>query len=693
MPVRKPLIVQDDKLLQRQSVPVEGEDFARRNACSEELVTLYYDDVTTTYEGFLRGLKITGDGPCLGNRDPTLPTYRYLSYNEVHQRATNAGSGLIHMGCEASQKSFIGIYAQNCVEWVLTDLACQMYSMITVPIYDTHGPEACIHIINHADIKAVVCQAIKIPFLMLHIKDCPQVKCIIKIGNDVTEDEKDEAKKYGIEMVSFADLEVIVTSHHRDPIKGELCLRIPPQPDDICTICYTSGTTGTPKGAIITHKGITASVAGALFQYYKVCQCCSGIEVNNSDVYLSYLPMAHIYEKIATLLLYYNGSRIGFFRGDPKLLLEDIQTLQPTIFAAVPRILNRVYDKVVMAQISESRFKSWLFEKALKSKEGDLKRNVFRGDTLWDKVVFKKIQNLFGGKLRVVTCGSAPLSAKVMMFFKCSLGQCFIVEGYGQTECSAVCCLQFPNDLTAGHVGPPIPCNIIKLVDVPEKNYSVKEGKGEICIKGPNVFKGYLKDPEKTAETIDQDGWLHTGDVGEFLENGTLRIIDRSKHIFKLAQGEYVAPEKIEIICIRSHYVDQIFIHGEGLKSYVIAVVVPDEEGLIQLARQLRIEGDRKFLCKNQEIRKAIFDDIIKKTKEAQLASFEKPKAIYLHPEPFSVENELLTPTFKAKRPAIEKRFSEQMNDLYVEVDTVLKFQRSPSEMSIKLEIDSSKLN
>ncbi|KXJ20547.1 Long-chain-fatty-acid--CoA ligase 1 [Exaiptasia diaphana] len=586
--------------LQQQSVPVEGESYARRSANSKELISVYYDDVTTVYEAFLRGKRISGDSPCLGNMDPSIKAYAWQGYNEIHRRSTNFGSGLVCKGCVPSQETFIGIYAQNCTEWVLTDLGCQMYSMITVPIYDTHGPEACVHIINHADIKAVICQAIKVPFLLQNLKKCPKLKIIIKIGHDVTEDEQRDAKDLGIEIISFADIEKLGENNFTD--------RNPQKPDDIFTICYTSGTTGTPKGAMITNKGIIASFSAVLYSY-EVC----GILSTTEDAYLSYLPLAHIYERTAYLLVLSGGARIGFYRGDPKLLLEDIQALKPTIFAAVPRILNRVYDK--------------------------------------------------------------------------------IVEGYGQTECSTACCLQSPQDLTAGHVGPPMACNWIKLFDVPEKNYYAKDGKGEIAIKGPNVFKGYLKDPEKTAETIDKDGWLHTGDVGELLENGTFKIIDRSKHIFKLSQGEYVAPEKIELVCVRSLYVEQIFIHGEGLKSYVVAIVVPDDEALQQLAKKENIAGNRAALCRNEVINGIIFNDIIQKCKEGQLASFEKPKGIYLQDEPLSVDNGLLTPTFKAKRPSILKHFRQQIDDLYQKVDIDQKFHRSASEMSIKLEIDSSKLN
>ena len=175
------------------------------------------------------------------------------------------------------------------------------------------------------------------------------------------------------------------------------------------------------------------------------------------------------------------------------------------------------------------------------------------------------VQEGFGGRLRLMVVGSAPLATNVINLVRCALGA-VIVEGYGQTECTAPCTLTFPGDYEAGHVGPPIAACAVKLVDVAEMEYYACNGEGEICVKGPTVFHGYLNDREKTDEVLDSNGWLHTGDIGKWMENGTLKIIDRKKHIFKLSQGEYIAPEKLENIFIRSPFVAQIFVHGESLK-------------------------------------------------------------------------------------------------------------------------------
>ncbi|XP_007441942.1 long-chain-fatty-acid--CoA ligase 5 [Python bivittatus] len=240
-----------------------------------------------------------------------------------------------------------------------------------------------------------------------------------------------------------------------------------------------------------------------------------------------------------------------------------------------------------------------------------------------------------------------------------------VVEAYGQTECTAGCTVTMPGDWKAGHVGPPLPCNIIKLEDVPEMNYFASNNEGEICIKGPNIFKGYLKDPEKTAEAIDNNGWLHTGDIGKWMPDNVLKIIDRKKNIFKLAQGEYIAPEKIENIYIRSSPVAQVFVHGDSLQSFLVGIVVPDAETLSAFAENLGVKDSYEELCKNSVVKKAILMDMITLGKQAGLKTFEQVKDIYLHPEPFTVENGLLTPTLKAKRADVVKHFRSLIDDLY----------------------------
>jgi long-chain acyl-CoA synthetase len=411
-----------------------------------------------------------------------------------------------------------------------------------------------------------------------------------------------------------------------------------------------------PKGAMLTHMNVMAD----LNAYHNLDRS----KPTKDDTMISYLPLAHMFERVMETIVYTLGGRVGFYGGDIKLLVEDLQELKPTIMPTVPRLLNRVYDKV-MNEVNKSFIKRFLFSWGMSWKISEVKNGVIRNDSFWDTYVFKKVQASMGGRLRVILTGSAPLSEEVMNFCRATMG-CYVVEGYGQTECVAGATLTIEGDCEPCQVGPPIACSKIKMVDVKEMNYFAKDGCGEVCIFGPHVMKGYYKLPEQTKEVLDDDGWLHTGDIGRWTKDGTLKLIDRKKHIFKLSQGEYIAPEKIEDVYNRTHYVAQSFIYGESLRSTIVAIVVPDADTLIPVARdQLGITGTLSELCKNEEVKSFIFKDMRAAAQKAGLHSFEQAKAIHLHPELFSVENGLLTPTFKTKRNSLKEFFKHQISRMY----------------------------
>ncbi|XP_035883183.1 long-chain-fatty-acid--CoA ligase 5 isoform X2 [Phyllostomus discolor] len=635
--------------LDNQSVGIEGG--ARRNAYQKnnDLLSYYFSDAKTLYEVFKRGLAVSDNGPCLGYRKPNQP-YRWLSYKQVSDRAEYLGSCLLHKEYKPSQDSFVGIFAQNRPEWIISELACYTYSMVAVPLYDTLGAEAVIYIINKADIAAVICDTPQKASVLLENVEkslTPGLKLII-LMDPFNEDLKERGEKSGVEVLALADAENIGKENFRKPV--------PPEPEDLGIICFTSGTTGDPKGAMLTHQNVVSNAAAFL-------KCVEDTFVPTpEDVAISYLPLAHMFERVVQTVAYSCGARVGFFQGDIRLLQDDMKALKPTLFPVVPRLLNRVYDKV--QNEAKTPLKKFLLNLAISCKFSEVKRGIIRNNSLWDKLIFAKIQNNLGGKVRIMVTGAAPISAPVLTFLRAALG-CPVFEAYGQTECTAGCTFTTPGDWKPGHVGVPLACNHVKLEDVPDMNYFSVNGEGEVCIKGTNVFKGYLKDPVKTEEALDEDGWLHTGDIGRWLPNGTLKIIDRKKNIFKLAQGEYIAPEKIENIYIRSRPVLQVFVHGESLRSSLVAVVVPDTDSLPSFAAKLGVKGSFEELCQNQAIKEAILQDMLKLGKEGGLKSFEQVKSIYLHSEPFSIENGLLTPTLKAKRAELSKHFQTQINSLY----------------------------
>uniref|UniRef100_A0A8I3PNZ9 Long-chain-fatty-acid--CoA ligase n=1 Tax=Canis lupus familiaris TaxID=9615 RepID=A0A8I3PNZ9_CANLF len=599
--------------LSMQSVEVAGSDGARRSPLldSDEPLVYFYDDVRTIYEGFQRGIQVSNDGPCLGSRKPDQP-YEWLSYKQ----------------------------------WVIIEQGCFAYSMVVVPLYDTLGTEAITYIINKAELSLIfVDKPDKANLLLDGVENklIPGLKIIVLMdsyGIDLLE----RGKRCGVEIISMKAMEDLGRANRQRPK--------PPAPEDLAVICFTSGTTGNPKGAMITHRNIVSDCSA----FVKVTE--NIISPSPDDTLISFLPLAHMFERVVECVMLCHGAKIGFFQGDIRLLMDDLKALQPTIFPVVPRLLNRMFDRIFGQ--ANTTLKRWLLDFASKRKEAELRSGIIRNNSLWDKLIFHKIQSSLGGKVRLMITGAAPVSSTVLTFLRAALG-CQFYEGYGQTECTAGCCLTVPGDWTAGHVGSPMPCNLIKLVDVEEMNYLAAKGEGEVCVKGPNVFKGYLKDPAKTAEVLDKDGWLHTGDIG----NGTLKIIDRKKHIFKLAQGEYIAPEKIENIYVRSEPVAQVFVHGESLQAFLIAIVVPDVETLGPWARKKGLEGSFEELCRNKDVRKAVLEDMVRLGKDSGLKPFEQVKGIALHPELFSIDNGLLTPTMKAKRPELRNYFRSQIDELY----------------------------
>lgn len=635
--------------LNNQSVGIEGG--ARKNARQKDndLIRHYFSDARTAYEIFQRGLVVSDNGPCLGSRKPNQP-YKWISYKQVSDRAEYLGSCLLQKGHKPSPDQNIGIFAQNRPEWIISELACYTYSMVAVPLYDTLGAEAIVYIVNKADISTVICDTPQKASLLLGNVEkglTPGLKNII-LMDPFDEDLKQKAEKNGVELLLFSDAENIGKENFRKPV--------PPKPEDMSLICFTSGTTGDPKGAMITHENIVSNASAFL-------KCVEyTFEPTPEDVSISYLPLAHMFERVVQAVVYSSGAKVGFFQGDIRLLPDDMKTLKPTVFPAVPRLLNRVYDKV--QNEAKTPLKRFLLNFAIYCKFNEVKKGIIRRDSIWDKLIFHKIQENLGGKVRIMVTGAAPISSPVMTFLRAALG-CSVFEAYGQTECTAGCTFTSPGDWTSGHVGAPLACNHVKLEDVPDMNYYSVNNEGEVCIRGTNVFQGYLKDPEKTQEAIDKDGWLHTGDIGRWLPNGTLKIIDRKKNIFKLAQGEYIAPEKIENVYTRSRIVAQIFVHGDSLRSFLVGIVVPDPDVLPSFAANLGVKGTTQELCQNEVIKKAILEDLQKIGKESGLKSFEQVKGIFVHPELFSIENGLLTPTLKAKRAELAKYFRAEIDRLY----------------------------
>lgn len=647
----------------------------RSAACPKELATTYPspdDHIRTLYDVLEHTVQRHPEINYLGTRTSDSKgkpgPYNWMTYAQVAETRTHIGSGLLHLGIKPG--STVGLYSVNHTGWLLVDAACSAYSMTSVPLYDTLGPDAVTYICGHAELTAVACSIDVLDTLLKCLPECPTVKIVLvyamKPGQQLPPTtDRVSAKLYKLEDVAHQGQQ-----HPK--------AHIPPSPTDLCTICYTSGTTGVPKGAMLTHGNLVADSAGMIRATYVapgIVQTAYGTEESvPGDRYISYLPLAHIYERVITVSVTYRALSIGFYRGNVLELLDDIQELKPHMFCSVPRLWNRIYDRVNATIQASNPISRKLFETAYKSKKAALDRGDLSGGKMagfWDKLVFSKIKARIGGEIKFMSTGASPISTEVFEFLRICFGAT-VSEGYGMTETACTIAMTRPDDATMGHVGAPLDCCEVKLEDIPDMNYKNTDQpypRGEICVRGPTIFKGYLKDEEKTREVLDGDGWLHTGDVGTWLPGGRLKIIDRKKNIFKLAQGEYVAPEKIENVYVRCPLVAQSFVYGDSLRPQLVAVVIPDPEALQPWAASRRLTQDVNALCNDDQVKSAIMKSMQEEGRAAGLKGFEQVAAIHLHPEPFSIENGMMTPTFKVKRPQAKQAFQKQLDAMYAKLE------------------------
>ncbi|KAH7862682.1 hypothetical protein Vadar_008074 [Vaccinium darrowii] len=579
--------------------------------------------------------------------------YVWLTYKEVYDLVIKLGNSIRSCGVEEGGRC--GIFGSNCPEWVMSMEACNAHGLHCVPIYDTLGAGAVEFIICHAEVTIAFVEEKKIPEVLKTFPNTTQyLRTIVSFGK-VTPEQREEVQKFGLAIYSWDEFLLLGDNNQYDlPVKKK---------GDICTIMYTSGTTGDPKGVMISNNSIVTLIAGVKRLLESVNEA-----LNVDDVYLSYLPLAHIFDRVIEECFIKHGASIGFWRGDVKLLIEDIGELKPTVFCAVPRVLDRIYTGLQQKLAAGGILKKSMFGFAYSYKLNNMKKGSKHEEAspLCDKIVFSKVKAGLGGNVRIILSGAAPLATHVEAFLRV-VACCHVLQGYGLTESCAGTFVSLPNKLDMlGTVGPPVPNVDVCLESVPEMEYDALSStpRGEICIRGDTLFSGYYKREDLTKEVL-VDGWLHTGDVGEWQPDGSMKIIDRKKNIFKLSQGEYVAVENLENIYGLVPDIDSIWVYGNSFESFLVAVVNPNKQALERWAEEKGVSGDFNSLCENPKAKEYILGELSRIGKEKKLKGFEFIKAVHLDPEPFDMDRDLLTPTFKKKRPQLQKYYQHLIDNMY----------------------------
>uniref|UniRef100_A0A671Y0H3 long-chain-fatty-acid--CoA ligase n=1 Tax=Sparus aurata TaxID=8175 RepID=A0A671Y0H3_SPAAU len=571
-----------------------------------------------------------------------LGNYNWLSYEEAYHASKCFGSGLAALG--QKPQCNIAIFCETRAEWLVAAQACFMYNFPLVTLYATLGPMAIAHGLNETEVTHIITS-----------KDLLQSRLKVSLLMFV--------------FILVWDPFPVKPSALCSSVSAVAVNRRQPQASDIAVIMYTSGSTGIPKGVMISHGNIMAGITGMAERIPNL---------NETDTYIGYLPLAHVLELSAELVCISHGCRIGY--SSPQTLADqstkikkgskgDTSVLKPTLMAAVPEIMDRIY-KNVMTKVEEmSKFQKTLFVLAYNYKMEQISKGY--NTPLCDSLVFKRVRALLGGNTRVLLSGGAPLSAATQRFMNICLC-CPVGQGYGLTETCGAGTISEMWDYSTGRVGAPLVCSEITLKDWEEGGYHSTDKpnpRGEILIGGPNVTMGYFKSEGKNRDDffVDERGqrWFCTGDIGEFHSDGCLKIIDRKKDLVKLQAGEYVSLGKVEAVLKNCSLIDNICAYANSDQSYVISFVVPNHKQLMAVAEQMQVRGTWEEICNNSQMEKEVLRIITEAAISAKLERFEIPKKIRLSAEPWTPETGLVTDAFKLKRKELKTHYQEDIERMY----------------------------
>ncbi|KAJ2274950.1 long-chain fatty acid-CoA ligase [Coemansia sp. RSA 371] len=640
----------------------------RYPTAQEKLTDSAPPNITTVYGAFLHRLQQEPDKQTLGRRQvlkihtdengwrrAELGDYEWMTYREIHSVTRDLGAGFAQLG-----STRVAIYAPTSREWTLCMLACYSQALEVVTAYDTLGERGLQHAVKEAGARVVVAKA-------------DQLCVVERVWNDMgasvlvyyadaygmpasAQSALERIKERGVRVLRLDEVATLGQQHPRDVQVAD--------GDATALIMYTSGTTGPPKGAEVAHGGLLA-ICGAIHELVP-----SSIDYAN-DIVLSYLPLSHVLAFFVETYCLYSGIAIGY--GTPRTLTEDgvygclgdIRTLQPAVMLGVPQVWNSMRAGILRQVVQRPWIVQQLFHGAVWLKQ----HLVYYGLSTWllDCVVFRRTRSGTGGRLKIAIAGGAPLNSHVQRFIAATV--CPVIQGYGLTEASGLVTVQIPGDCSVQNVGAPVPSVEIKLVDAANEGYFARHGQGEIWVRGPSVFKGYLNAPELTREIITSDGWLRTGDIGEWTSAGQLRVVDRRKNLIKLSSGEYIALEALEAAYGTSKYVANVCVVANALMPRPCALVNVDASELTRWARAQGVPETDAALC--SEFRDLVAADLARAAHRNNLQRQEQLAAIRVDAELWTPENGLLTAANKLRRRDICRVNQPSIDEMLAEIKSL----------------------
>jgi long-chain acyl-CoA synthetase len=565
--------------------------------------------------------------------------WRAISHRELLDRVRRTALGLGALGIERGQR--VGILSENRPEWAQVDWAALCAGVTDVPLYDTLPPAQIEYILNDAEVQLIfVSNSNQLDKIVSLWPQVPSLRYAVLFDGESSNErvltlaellERGAAEEAGGAGADFR----------------ERALQV--QPDDIATALYTSGTTGPPKGVLLSHNNIFSN-----------CQACASLfEAGPDDAAVSFLPLSHILERMADYWLFAKGVSIAYVH-DLQLVAQSLVEVRPTIAVSTPRLYEKVYDAVLGQPGVKGKLVRWAAGVASRWTEARLggrspgARTSFQ-HRIADRLVFTRLRDRMGGRLRFFISGGAPLAVHVAKFFYGA--KILIFEGYGLTETSPVVAANTHAEMRLGTVGKPVPGTEIMIAE-----------DGEILIRGPQVMVGYYNLPDATAEAIDSDGWFHSGDIGEIDGDGFLRITDRKKDIIVTAGGKNIAPQTVENRVKQSPFIDEAVMIGDR-RPYPVLLVVPNQTRLQEWAAGAGIEARGDALLADPRTRSKIEEEALGNLSD--FARFEQPKKLALLSAEFSIESGVLTPTQKVKRRVVQERFAGVIDSLYQEAREV----------------------